>query len=57
MTNIVLKQVALDGPRDAPVPVGNSRSDILVVQPTQNWHGQRLPDGLDGAGDRRVLLQ
>jgi hypothetical protein len=39
------------------VPVGNSRSDILVVQPAQNWHGQRLTDGLDGAGDRRVLLQ
>jgi hypothetical protein len=40
-----------------PVPVGNSRSDILVVQPTQDGDGQRLTDGLDGAGDRRVLLQ
>jgi len=39
------------------VLVGNSRSDILVVQPAQNWHRQRLTDGLDGAGDRRVLLQ
>ena len=38
------------------VPVGNSRSDILVVQAAQNWHGQRLTDGLDGAGDRCVLL-
>ena len=32
------------------VPVGNSRSEILAVQPTQNWHGQRLTDALDGAG-------
>jgi hypothetical protein len=39
------------------VPVGNSRSDILVVQSAQNWHGQRLTDCLDGTGDRRVLLQ
>jgi hypothetical protein len=42
---------------DVFVPVGNSRSDMLVVQAAQNWHGQRLTDGLDGAGDRRVLLQ
>ena len=40
-----------------PVPVGNSRPDILVVQPTQYWYGQGLTDGLDSAGDRRVLLQ
>ena len=40
-----------------PVPVGNSRSDILVMQSAQNWHGQRLTDCLDGTGDRRVLLQ
>jgi hypothetical protein len=39
------------------VPVGNSRSDILVVQSAQNRHGQRLSDSLDGTGDRRVLLQ
>jgi hypothetical protein len=39
------------------VPVGNSRSDILVVQSAQNWHGQRLTDCLDGSRDRRVLLQ
>jgi hypothetical protein len=39
------------------VPVGNSRSDILVVQSAQNWHGQRLTDSLDGTRDRRVLLQ
>jgi hypothetical protein len=39
------------------VPVGNSRPDILVVQPTQYRYGQGLTDGPDGAGDRRVLLQ
>ena len=38
------------------VPVGKSRSDILVMQPTQDRHGERLTDGLHGAGDRRVLL-
>jgi len=27
------------------------------VQPAQYWHGQRLTDGLDGTGDRRVLLR
>jgi putative restriction endonuclease len=41
----------------APVPVGNSGPDILMVQPAQYWYGQGLTDGLDGAGDRRVLLQ
>ena len=39
------------------VPVGNSRSDILVVQPTQDGHCKRLTDGVDSAGDWRVLLQ
>src|SRR4029453_14485240 len=39
-----------------PVPVGNSGPDILMVQPAQYWYGQGLTDGLDGAGDRRVLL-
>ena len=38
------------------VPIGNSRSDILVMQPTQDGHGERLPDRLHGAGDRRVFL-
>src|SRR5216684_1628089 len=38
------------GTVEAAVPVENSRSDILMVQPTQNWHGQRLTDGLDGRG-------
>ena len=39
------------------VPVGNSGSDILVVQAAQNWHGQRLTDSLDCARNWRVLLQ
>jgi hypothetical protein len=39
------------------VPVGNSHSYILVVQPAQNWHGQRATDSLDGAGDRCILVQ
>ena len=30
---------------------------ILVVQPAQNGHGQRVTDGLDGAGDRCILVQ
>src|ERR1700687_782646 len=47
-------------PKPAPcatVPVGNSHSYILVVQPAQNWHGHRATDGLDGAGDRCILVQ
>jgi len=49
-------------PRDAryatiPVPVGNLRSEILVVQSPQNWHRQRATDRLDGTRDRRVLVQ
>ena len=38
------------------MPVENSHSNILVVQPTQNWYGQRVADCLDGAGDWRVFL-
>jgi hypothetical protein len=40
-----------------PVPVGNLRSKILMVQSAQNWHRQRSTDRLDGARDRRVLVQ
>jgi len=40
-----------------PVPVGNSRSDILVMKAAQDGQGQRLADDLDGARDRRILLQ
>src|SRR5262245_49780698 len=39
------------------VPVGNLRSNILVVESAQNRHGERLTNRLDGARDRRVLLQ
>jgi hypothetical protein len=39
------------------VPVENSYTDILVVQPAQHRHGERLANGLDDAWDRRVLLQ
>jgi hypothetical protein len=39
------------------VPIGNLRSEILVVQSAQNWHGQRATDSLDGTRDRRVLVQ
>jgi hypothetical protein len=38
-------------------PVGNLRSEILVVQSAQNWHRQRAADSLDGTRDRRVLVQ
>ena len=41
----------------SPVLVGNSGSNILVVEPTQDRHGQGLTDGLDRARDRRVFLQ
>jgi hypothetical protein len=30
---------------------------MWVVQRAQNWHSQRLTDGLDGTRDRRILLQ
>jgi hypothetical protein len=29
----------------------------LVMQPTQDGHGERLTDGLHDAGDRRIFLQ
>jgi hypothetical protein len=41
----------------AVVPVGNLRSEILVVQSAQNWHRQRATDSLDSTRDRRVLVQ
>jgi hypothetical protein len=40
-----------------PVPVGNLRSKILMMQPAQNRHRQRATDGLDSTWDRRVLVQ
>ena len=42
---------------EAGVPVGNLRSEILVMQPAQNWDRQRATDSLDGTRDRRVLVQ
>jgi hypothetical protein len=39
------------------VPVGNLCSEILVMQPAQNWDRQRATDSLDGTRDRRVLAQ
>jgi hypothetical protein len=44
-------------PKRVAVLVGNSCSDILVVQAAQDGHGECLTDGLDGARNRRVLLQ
>src|SRR5206468_8498294 len=41
----------------SPIPVGNLRSEILMVQSAQNWHRQRATDSLDGTRDRRVLVQ
>jgi hypothetical protein len=41
----------------AVVPVGNLRSEILVVQSAQNWHRQGATDSLDGTRGRRVLVQ
>jgi len=37
-------------------PVGNLRSEILVVQSVQNRR-QCVTYSLDGTGDRRVLVQ
>jgi hypothetical protein len=44
----------VEGP---PVPVGNLRSKILMVQSAQNRHRQRATDGLNSTRDRRVLVQ
>jgi len=41
----------------SPVPVGNSHSDILMMEAAQDGQGQRLADSLDGARDRRILPQ
>jgi hypothetical protein len=43
--------------QNVPVPVGNLRPEILVVQSAQNWHRQRAIDSLDGTRNRRVLMQ
>src|SRR5258708_35311710 len=40
-----------------PVPVGNLRSEILVMQSAQNRHRQRATHRVNGTRDRRVLVQ
>ena len=35
--------------------IGNLRSNISVVEPAQDWHGQGMTNGLDRARDWRVL--
>jgi hypothetical protein len=44
-------------PPARPVPVGNLRPEILVVQSAQDRHRQRATDSLDRTRDRRVLVQ
>jgi hypothetical protein len=39
------------------VPVGNLCSEILVMQPAQNWDRQRATNSLNGTWDRCVLVQ
>ena len=34
-----------------------SNPDILVAQPAENWAAKNVPGPLDGARDRRILLQ
>jgi hypothetical protein len=40
----------------SPVPVGNLRSEILMVQSAQNRHRLRATDRLNSTWDRRVLV-
>jgi len=44
-------------PASAAVPVGNLRSEILVMQSAQNRHRQRATHRVNGTRDRRVLVQ
>jgi hypothetical protein len=58
LTSVASLMVALDAlVVTTAVPVGNLRSEILVVQPAQNWHRQRATGSLNRTRDRRVLLQ
>jgi len=34
-----------------------SNPDILVVQPAENWAAKNVPGAIDGARNRRILLQ
>jgi hypothetical protein len=40
-----------------PCACRKSNPDILVVQPAENWAAKNVPGPLDGARDRRILLQ
>ncbi len=42
---------------DNPRACRKSNPDILVVQPAENWAAKNVPGPLDGARDRRILLQ
>ena len=42
---------------EKPVPCRKLTFEHMVVEPAQNRHGERLTNRLDGARDRRVLLQ
>jgi hypothetical protein len=53
----IVKSIQRFGFCNPVVPVGNSHSDISMVEPTQDGHGHRLTDGLNGARDRRVFRQ
>jgi len=44
-------------PAFAPCACRKSNPDILVVQPAENWAAKNVPGPLDGARDRRILLQ
>ena len=43
--------------RQAACACRKSNPDILVVQPAENWAAKNVPGPLDGARDRRILLQ
>src|SRR5258705_13665897 len=47
---------ALSSP-SSPCACRKSNPDILVVQPAENWAAKNMPGPLDGARDRRILLQ
>src|SRR6478735_625447 len=44
-------------PLTFPCACRKSNSDILVVQPAENWAAKNLPGPFDGTRERRILLQ
>ena len=52
-----LRFAETDRPRVVPVPVENSNSGILVVQPAQNQNGNDVTVRLHRARVRRILAQ